>query len=545
MSASSKKKLRKEQNAALSAEKQKNAKKESRNLKLSSAIFLCAIVAILVAGITLIVVSSIKSTALIERKTTALTIDGDHELNSIQMAYYYIDTLDNQITNNSMMLTLQGLDMTKPLDEQEYKDDQTWADYFVELAATRARDEYALRKAAEKAGFTLSDDYVALLESQIKQKSLTATLTYGYANLDDFLSASYCNGANEASYREYLYTGLMAEAYYTYYGESLTFTDEQRREHDKDTYNHYSSYSYASYFIGYTNYLPEGVSSSTATEEQIKTALAEAKAEADSLNNCTNAEELNAAIAQLSFNKDKDSKPTCNENEDILYSGITTILQEWITHKDRKAGDFTVIANETTSTDADGNEKKTTSGYTVVIYKSTNDNNFKLSNVRHLLVAFEGGTYDANTQKTTYSEAEKKAAKDKAEKLLAQWKAGAATEASFIELVKKETDDTASIETGGLYEEISPSSSYVTNFRDWAVNKDRKAGDVGIVETEYGYHIMYFSGYADITYRDSMINTELLTEAMDTWYTEVTEAIDMKVGNTRHLNTSIVLQPED
>ena len=542
MSASSKKKLRKEQNAAQVAEKKQTDRKKSRQLKISSAIFACVIVAILVAGIAVLIVSGIKSSAIIERNTTALTLEDGHKLNSIEMAYYYIDTVETQMNQNSMSLMIQGLDFTKPLDEQDYNKDQTWAEYFIDLAATRARDEYAIRKAAEKAGFELSEDNQNLLKSAIQEKSLSATLNYGYPDFDSFLKAYYCNGANEKSYTDYLYTGLIAESFYTEYGEGLEFTDEQRREHEKDKYNEYSSFNYASYFISYSNYLDKDVTVTNATDAQKKDALAKAKADADKLKACKTVEELDKAISELAFNKDKSTAAESVKNSKILYTNLQAKVQEWIAKEGRKAGDTLVYANESTSTDADGKETKNTSGYTVVFFQSRNDNNYKLSNVRHLLVQFQGGKYDSTTGITTYSEDEKKKAKDEAEKLLKQWKDGEATEDSFIELVKKETDDTASAEDGGLYEEISPSSSFVTSFRDWAVDEKRKAGDVGIVESEYGYHIMYFSGYADITYRDSLIDLELLTESMEKWYKDITEAVDMKLGNTRHLNTALVLQ---
>lgn len=34
----------------------------------------------------------------------------------------------------------------------------------------------------------------------------------------------------------------------------------------------------------------------------------------------------------------------------------------------------------------------------------------------------------------------------------------------------------------------------VTNFNDWCFDASRKAGDTGIVESDYGYHIIYFIG---------------------------------------------------
>ena len=115
-----------------------------------------------------------------------------------------------------------------------------------------------------------------------------------------------------------------------------------------------------------------------------------------------------------------------------------------------------------------------------------------ISSVRHILISPEGGTENEETGETTYSDAEWKAAEKEAEKLLQQWKDGKATEESFAELVADNTDDSGSAATGGLYENITPNSSYVEEFLAWAVDMSRKTGDTGIVKTEFGYHIMYF-----------------------------------------------------
>ena len=37
----------------------------------------------------------------------------------------------------------------------------------------------------------------------------------------------------------------------------------------------------------------------------------------------------------------------------------------------------------------------------------------------------------------------------------------------------------------------------VPTFNAWCFDSSRKAGDVGIVKTEYGYHVMYFEGKND------------------------------------------------
>lgn len=114
-----------------------------------------------------------------------------------------------------------------------------------------------------------------------------------------------------------------------------------------------------------------------------------------------------------------------------------------------------------------------------------------VSDVRHILVAIEGGTTDENGT-TTYTDAEWQACYDKAEAILNEWKSGEATEESFAALVAENTDDGGSASTGGLYEGITATSSFVEEFRAWAVDMSRQPGDTAIVKTQFGYHIMYF-----------------------------------------------------
>lgn len=85
-----------------------------------------------------------------------------------------------------------------------------------------------------------------------------------------------------------------------------------------------------------------------------------------------------------------------------------------------------------------------------------------------------------------------KAAYKKAQDILLEYLKGSKTEDSFSKLAAKYTEDSNG-EQGGLYEEVTD-GQMVPQFNDWSLAEGRKAGDVGIVETTYGYHIMYFVG---------------------------------------------------
>lgn len=114
----------------------------------------------------------------------------------------------------------------------------------------------------------------------------------------------------------------------------------------------------------------------------------------------------------------------------------------------------------------------------------------KLIDVRHILLCPKGGTKDELGQ-TTYSQKEWDDCLAEAEALLKKWQDGEATEASFALLAGEFTEDPGSQSTGGLYDYVYE-GKMVPAFNDWCFDESRQYGDTGIVQTNYGYHIMYF-----------------------------------------------------
>ena len=149
-----------------------------------------------------------------------------------------------------------------------------------------------------------------------------------------------------------------------------------------------------------------------------------------------------------------------------------------------------------------------------------------LSDVRHILVSVEGGTENEDGT-VTYSEEDWNTALAEAERILQEWKDGEATEESFAQLAASYTDDTASAPSGGLYTDLSIEASYVEPFLDWATDSTRQPGDTGIVQTEYGYHIMYFVEGED--YSDFLVAEEIIAQQIRMMILSAKDANPMEV----------------
>jgi hypothetical protein len=122
-----------------------------------------------------------------------------------------------------------------------------------------------------------------------------------------------------------------------------------------------------------------------------------------------------------------------------------------------------------------------------------------------------------------------------AQELLDTWQAEDGTEEGFAQMAEDYSTDGGSNTNGGLYEDVYP-GEMVTNFNDWCFDADRAVGDTGIVETSYGYHIMYFSGYGDEYWYQSAL-ADLSYETYQNAYADITSRYTFTVAD----DTEIVI----
>ncbi|MGN1162060.1 MAG: peptidylprolyl isomerase [Candidatus Fimenecus sp.] len=151
------------------------------------------------------------------------------------------------------------------------------------------------------------------------------------------------------------------------------------------------------------------------------------------------------------------------------------------------------------------------------------------STVRHILVKFPEDDEGRIIQNLT--DGQKAEYKARAQAILDEYRQNP-TEANFAALAVEKSEDTGSAADGGLIDGIAKDSSYVTNFLNWSTDASRKPGDTGIIETEYGYHVMYFSarGYK---YNENILNAAVEEKYKTLVMDEAVNATKEAISNRR------------
>ena len=540
MSASKKKTLRSENSGKLT-ERQITEQKEAQKVKYYSIAFVVVMVALVVIALVVGVNRSIQASGIHEKKTVAATV-GEHQLSNADLSYYYIDYVNNYANNYSSYLSWFGIDSTVPLDKQVFNEEtgETWADNFISQSAGSAQSVFALADAAEAEGFELPQEQKDQYDLMANNLDSYASI-YGYSDADAFLKAQYGNGASKDSYMEYYRRSLLASAYQTHHQDSLVYTPEQIQEADNADPAKYSSFSYAQYSVPVSRFLTGGTTDDTGattyTAEEREAAVAAAKEAIAPLvdSSVDSVEALNAAIAAMEINAETpDAASTVYTDQ--ARTSINSYLTGWITDASRTAGDVTCVEVPGTVQDENGEDMETINSFYIVLYTGRNDNKTELVNVRHILVSFEGEAQEDGT----YSDEVKEAARASAEEILNEWKSGDATEDSFAALAESKSTDTGSNTNGGLYENVYP-GQMVPAFNDWCFDSARKSGDTDIVETTYGYHVIYFVGTTGQSYREYQIVNDLTSTDMDSWYQGLLENYPITMGDTSYLRKDLVL----
>ena len=479
-----------------------------------------------------------------DKHGTYVTV-GDHDVQRSEYEYYYYSGINNLYAYYGNYLSYMGLDLSKPLDEQAYMENMTWKDYFDQQAVSQLKQVYALTDAAEAAGFEYDasadvDDFAESIETGAANANMSAA---------DYLKSSYGTLATMDKVKAYVEKSSIATAYYNSIEDATEITDEEVSDYYDENKDNYDSVDYLVCKIAADMPETETVAAEETTAPETETGETETLSEEEKA--AQEAEKKAAEEAAMTAAKEKAdemleqiSDESSFENLYADYATDTAVelrktnakkssisptgVGQWLFDSARQAGDTTVI------------EDTTGNAYYVVYFIDRYLDHAKTVDVRHILIRSSAETTDEMTdeEKATAEENAKAEAKQKAEDIYAEWKNGDATEDSFAALVEANSEDTGSNTNGGLYEAVTK-GQMAASFNDWIFDDARKPGDTEIVETEYGYHVMYFVGDNAEAWYVNIENT-LRTNKMQEYITNLTadmEVIDER-GNIDYLHVA-------
>lgn len=529
---------RDERKARIAKSAKKNAHSmEARNTakKVVNKVISIVLCAVIVLGV---VAFSLNYYGALQRVIKIGGVGSDQSVTIAEYEYYYMRAY-NQVryqaqyyqyyyqTSNGYDLSLTPEEQTQTTKDADGKE-ITWAEKLHEDTLEIIQLHKAYYNEALKMGLKLTKADEAFIDKQIEDlrdeaksagsnsssSSSENKVTY---SLNAYLRKVYGGSINERFLRKQLKIQVLAQKYLTERTNEIAKGYDQKdidAEYKKDT----TAYDFVT-FRAYTFKTTELTKEDNETDDALKARQAKANAEVkknanDFYNAVTNdatftakAKELNKDTAD--YNVDKETKYSMLKS--TAQSTFSEDAAKWLFDSSTKVGSKKLFSDEE-------------NGKYIVVLALSKPHQEQTVTARHILFQ----TKDQSSGKDL-SEEEIAKKKTQAEDVLKKFNEGDKTEDSFAALANEYNEDTGSSSNGGLYEHIYP-GQMVTEFNDWVFDANRKAGDVELVETDYGYHIIYFVAKDGKDYYDSTIRSSKANEDIETETKALQEGKDYVVG---------------
>ncbi len=563
--------LYREQRKARLAKAAKKNKKKMLTPQATKRIGKITAVIVVLAILCVIGAVAASYTGIIERNTTVVTINGE-AIKQPEFAYYY-----NNIYSMAYQYANYGYvqyDTTKTPDVQVYggemgelkdfPEDQTpmWTDFFAYTAKNNLKSIKSGVAEAKKLGLELDEDDLKSVQSNIDSTKSNAESS-GYS-LSAYLRAYYGKGLSEKLFRsileeQQLYSKLN-DTKEKELKDALSKEDVQKAFDDGLTT--YAVASFRSYNVNAETTVNEEDGSEAVTDET----RAVAKKRAEAIIAASTSENNFLSAVQKDANAQKDDTNYLTDDNSTLHENVSySDAQSAVSDTEFLSTLFTKSVKPGTTYLAEAEK-----GYTVcyILQGAHEPDDTVTYDVRHILVKFPADeaddtaeetaeeAADAETETTEAAEetaeeitvealdlsayddvkvaldvdgesATDKATYQKAQNILKEYLDGEHTEDAFAALAKKYSED-SNASDGGIYEDVAV-GQMVAPFEDWALAKGRKAGDVGIVETQYGYHIMYFVK-TDSTPWDDTVRKDLVSQDLNDYMQALADSEDFAVN---------------
>lgn len=452
----------------------RSKKNDKDSVGLGIKLTLICVALLCVCGL---VYAILNATGVLARNTTAMTV-GDDQISVLEMRQFYYNTKNSFISTYGNILSEYGYDPTSAAFETQpslFDSSTTWKDYFLTSAEASAKEISVLYQEAKKAGYELTDNDRQTISNYMDSLK-TLAQSNGYTE-KQYLRLLFGKNVNMTDVETFFTKRTLANSYYNTIIDGFGITQEDVDSYLESHINDYTQFTYYRFNLTYDE------NSRLAVKAQADEILSKLKTDGSNFDEVTQ-EYVPAGTTFV---------PGLNENVDS--STVENLNLDWLLAADRKAGDRTVV------------EDAENSRWVVLLFMDKHLTEDYTVSVRHILIRTDEG-------------ADAAAAEQQAKDILAQWQAGDQTEESFADLAVQYSAD-GNAADGGLYTGVTQ-GQMVETFNDWCFDPSRQPGDTGIVQTEYGYHVMYFVENEGVSY-NSEIRSTLESDQYNEWLSAATE----------------------
>lgn len=431
----------------------------------------------------------------LDKKADAALSTEHYTVTKSIMACYYHDMISmlTAYYGEDMLLSYYQLDVNQPLKDQAYptQDGTTWFDNVMKDAVSTCTQQLLMAEAGKAAGYVLSDASQQIIEDTLNETDLS----------------TYAEGVTMDDVRAALEIQAYASEYYNEYMNSLMFTDEEVQAYFDANKNSYVTCGLLGFSISYDNTVIDretGEELPGMTQEQAETL-------ANKLMRSKTEKEFEDTVSEILIDYE-------GYNEENVEQALLSIRNTAFAYNDSSEASAE-LSNWAFNQAKVGEMYMLPSSNMYNVYMLTDlpvRDESTVVDVRHILFKTDDHVGEDGDTDAALEEC-----RQLAQNCLDEWKQGDMTEDSFAELAGQYTEDTGSKSTGGLYTSVYE-GQMVPTFNDWCFDVSRQTGDTGLVESDYGVHVMYFVK-SDEQWRGAVKST-MQQEAYNNWYAELEEA---------------------
>ena len=466
------------------AEEKARAKKEKQVSLITSILIVAALVCFM---------ASFPIRSYLTVHGTYVKVAGEN-ISRLEFDYNYNMALNNYMNQYGTYLSYMGLDLTGDLSTQMYSDSLTFKDFFEKMAVENIIQTKALKAEAKAAGFTYdaTKDYEDYL-NYVSQAAEAAGMTE-----KQFVQENFGAYATTSRLKPIVMENLESSAYYDSVSDEKMPSDEDAENYYAENKDSYDSIDYRMTVINAElptepTDLADKTEDTTTTDNTTDSTSTDSTTGTDTTTYEPSEAEIAYAMEQAKAEADTALKSIAKDGElkeNAKRTSLASVTREWLFDESRKAGDTTVIEDETNNR------------YYVLAFEKRYLDETPTVDVRAVILSNDGDV--------------------SADSVLEEWKSGVATEDSFAELADKYNTASTTTSEGGLFEALSV-SNVSDELKDWMTDSSRVQGDTAVIapEGESYTYVVYFIGTNEAEWMKSIKNT-LLTDIMADYLEEIT-----------------------